>query len=167
MRIISLLVGFLLIAAVGVFADTSVIIPGAPEWLNSLLATLGLAGVGGVGVFAVIARKIASVEAKYLPIVQALKSTIDKDANLFSTLKATIKDGPLVGDWNDAMSSNASFLSHFPIHGISDKADIFNRLVINLPKEPAILQKAELVAEKVVKVIDAIPEPAASAPAQA
>ena len=89
MRIISLLVGFLLIAAVGVFADTSVIIPGAPEWLNSLLATLGLAGVGGVGVFAVIARKIASVEAKYLPIVQALKSTIDKDANLFSTLKAT------------------------------------------------------------------------------
>ena len=162
---------FLALSAVSLFAADASVIPGAPAWLNSALAILGLAGVGGVGVFAGIAKKIAAVEAKYLPIVQGLKNAIDKDAVLFSEIKSIIAQSTIaVPSWNDAMTANAALFASIPVKGIEAKADIFNRLKITLPvATPAIVGKIEAVAAKVEQVVDkaadiavAIPQAAAT-----
>lgn len=171
MRLIPLMIGFLLVGVAGIFAADASVIPGAPAWLNSALAILGLAGVGGVGVFAGIAKKIAAVEAKYLPIVQGLKNAIDKDAVLFSEIKSIIAQSTIaVPSWNDAMTANAALFASIPVKGIEAKADIFNRLKITLPvATPAIVGKIEAVAAKVEQVVDkaadiavAIPQAAAT-----
>jgi len=149
-------------------ADSS-IISGAPAWLNGVLALVGVAGIGGTGVFAGIAKKVAATEAKYLPIVQGLKNAIDKDAALFSELKAIVASSvTAVPSWNAAMDANASLFKEIPLGGISAKADTFSRLKITLPvATPAIITKVEAVAAKVEEVVDKAENIAANIPTQA
>ena len=165
MRLTSILmlsVAFIVLTIVSVVAQTTGTDPGTitglPKWVNEILTLLGIAGVGGVGVFAGIAKKVASAEAKYLPVVQGLKNVIDKNATLFAEIKVIVASSPAIPSWNAAMQADAAFFKTIPLAGIEAKADIFNRLVITLPlTEPKILTRIEAVAEKVEQVVNAIP----------
>jgi hypothetical protein len=159
-NILMLSVAFIVLAIVSVYAQTTdpAAVTGLPKWVTDVLALLGIAGVGGVGVFASVAKKVAAAEAKYLPIIQGLKNVIDKNATLFAEIKIIVASSPAIPSWNAAMKADSDFFKAIPLAGIEAKADIFNRLIITLPvAEPAILKKVEAVAEKVEQVVNAIP----------
>jgi hypothetical protein len=150
MRIVTLLLGFVCLAVVSVFAaDGSTASVTLPTWAQAILAILGAGAVGGSSIFALVAGKIARINK----IVQDLKDAINAIILLLGQLKATVKDGPLVPDWNDSIDHIIALLKDLPF-GIAAKADLLAKLKIAIP---IALPSAPAVVEKVVQVIQAVP----------
>jgi hypothetical protein len=157
MRIFSSCFMFIGLCAVAVFADSAVASVTLPAWLQAVLAIGGCVGVGGASVFTVITRKINAAEKE----AQLFKNVIDKDLLLFATVKSVVKDGPLVGEWNDAMDANIAVLKSIKLFGISAKADSLEKLKIKTIVAPAVVKKIEDVAGQVINVVNQV---AAAAP---
>jgi hypothetical protein len=141
---------FVAISAMCLFAaDGSTASVTLPTWAQAILAVLGAGAVGGSSIFALVAGKIARINR----IVQDLKDAINAIILLLGQLKATVKDGPLVPDWNDSIDHIIALLKDLPF-GIAAKADLLAKLKIAIP---VTLPPAPAVVEKVVQVIQAVP----------
>lgn len=115
----------MLLLVVSVFADNGSVAVALPPWLQAILAIGGAGAIGGTSIFAAVASKIARVNK----IVQDLKDAINALIVLLGQLKATVKDGPLVLDWNHSLDHIETLLKDLPL-GISAKAALLEKLKI-------------------------------------
>jgi hypothetical protein len=161
MRIVLLLLGFVCLAAVSVFAaDGSAASFTLPTWAQAILAICGAGTVGGTSIFAIVANKIEKIKK----IVQDLKDFVNATTVYIGQIKSVIETSPLVACHNAFIDHAISLLKDMPL-GISNKANLLATLKITLPiATPAIIQKAEAVAAKVEQVVDKAADVAAAIP---